>query len=139
MPIFEMWFTFMGVPLPIISNLESQFSFSFQRIFQEELGTQVDFSTTFYPQKDGQLEYTILVLENMLLICVLDFGGQWSQILPLTVLAYNNCFYLIIQLTLFQTLYGKRCRYQVFLFVTFEVRSCGIDSLYDPLDRFQMI
>ena len=65
-----------GVPVSIISDRGSQFTSSFWRAFQDELGTQVDLSTAFHPQTDGQSERTIQVLEDMLCTCVLDFGGQ---------------------------------------------------------------
>ncbi|XP_049397233.1 uncharacterized protein LOC125861356 [Solanum stenotomum] len=51
-----------------------QFTSSFWRTFQDELGMRVDLSTTFHPQTDGQLERTIQVLEDMLRACVMDFG-----------------------------------------------------------------
>ncbi|XP_069144625.1 uncharacterized protein [Solanum lycopersicum] len=50
---------------------------------KKELGTRVDLSTAFHPQTDGQSERTIQVLEDMLRACVIDFGGQWDQFLPL--------------------------------------------------------
>ncbi|GJT68372.1 putative reverse transcriptase domain-containing protein [Tanacetum coccineum] len=38
------------------------------------LGTQLDMSTTYHPETDGQSERTIQTLENMLRACVIDFG-----------------------------------------------------------------
>ncbi|WMV58222.1 hypothetical protein MTR67_051607 [Solanum verrucosum] len=64
-----------GVPVSIISDRGHQFTSSFWRPFQDELGTSVDLSTTFHPQTDGQSERTIQVLEDMLRACVIDFGG----------------------------------------------------------------
>ena len=55
-----------GVPVSIISDRGSQFTSSFWRTFQDELGTRVDLSTAFHPQTDGQSERTIQVLEDML-------------------------------------------------------------------------
>ncbi|XP_059285958.1 uncharacterized protein LOC132039505 [Lycium ferocissimum] len=46
---------------------------------QAELGTQLDLSTTFHPQTDGQSERTIHLLEDMLRACVIDFSGQWDK------------------------------------------------------------
>ncbi|GKB76534.1 putative reverse transcriptase domain-containing protein [Tanacetum coccineum] len=37
-------------------------------------GTQLDMSTAYHPQTDGQSEKTIQTLDDMLLACVLDFG-----------------------------------------------------------------
>ena len=57
---------------------------------QKELGTRVDLSTAFHPQTDGQSERTIQVLEDMLRACVIDFGGQWDQFLPLAEFALQK-------------------------------------------------
>ncbi|GKA71127.1 putative reverse transcriptase domain-containing protein [Tanacetum coccineum] len=38
------------------------------------VSTQLDISTTYHPQTDGQSERTIQTLEDMLRACVLDFG-----------------------------------------------------------------
>ena len=41
-----------GVPLSIILDRGPQFTFNFWKSFQKGLGTQVNLSTTFHPQKD---------------------------------------------------------------------------------------
>ncbi|XP_050222497.1 uncharacterized protein LOC126672585 [Mercurialis annua] len=51
-------------------------------VLQEALGTRLDFSTAFHPQTDGQSERTIQTLEDMLRMCVLDFGGHWDEYIP---------------------------------------------------------
>ena len=65
-----------GVPLSIISDRGTQFTSKFWRKLHDELGTQLTFSTTFYPQTDGKSERTIQVLEDMLRAYVIDFGGH---------------------------------------------------------------
>ena len=98
-----------GVPVSIILDRGSQFTSSFWRTFQDELGTRVDLSTAFHPQTDGLSERTIQVLEDMLRACVLEFGGQWDQFLPLAEFAYNNSYHSSIQISSFEYLYGRRC------------------------------
>ncbi|GKC46372.1 putative reverse transcriptase domain-containing protein [Tanacetum coccineum] len=65
-----------GVPILIISDLDSHFALRFWQSMQEVLGTQLDMSTTYDPQTDGQSECTIQTLEDMLRACILDFGGS---------------------------------------------------------------
>ena len=65
-----------GIPLSIISDKGPQFTSHFLKSFQNGLGTQVNLSTTFHPQTDGQVERTIQTLEDMLRSCVIDFKGS---------------------------------------------------------------
>ncbi|GJZ03027.1 putative reverse transcriptase domain-containing protein [Tanacetum coccineum] len=54
------------------------------------MGTQLDMSTAYHPETDGQSERTIQTLEDMLRACVIDFGGSWDRHLPLVEFSYNN-------------------------------------------------
>ncbi|XP_049406129.1 uncharacterized protein LOC125869726 [Solanum stenotomum] len=107
--------------------------------FQEELGTRVHLSTAFHPQTDGQSERTIQVLEDMLRACVMDFGGQWDQFLPLAEFAYNNSYHSSIQMAPFEALYGRRCRSPVGWFESTEPRPRGTDLLQEALDQVRVI
>ncbi|GJU66496.1 putative reverse transcriptase domain-containing protein [Tanacetum coccineum] len=55
-----------GVPRLIISDRDSHFTSRFCQSLQKALGTQLDLSTTYHPQTDGQSERTIQTLEDML-------------------------------------------------------------------------
>jgi len=99
-----------GVPVSIISDRGAQFTAHFWRSFQRGLGTQVNLSTTFHPQTDGQAERTIQTLEDMLRVCVLDFKRSWDEHLPLIEFAYNNSYHSSIQMAPYEALYGRRCR-----------------------------
>ncbi|GKA42813.1 putative reverse transcriptase domain-containing protein [Tanacetum coccineum] len=50
----------------------------------EALGTNLDLSTAYHPQTDGQSERTIQTLEDMLRAYVIDFGDSWDRHLPLS-------------------------------------------------------
>lgn len=63
---------------------------------------------------DGQSERIIQVLEDMLRACVLDFGGKWSEYLPLAEFAYNNSYQSSIQMAPYEALYGRPCRSPIF-------------------------
>ncbi|WMV46183.1 hypothetical protein MTR67_039571 [Solanum verrucosum] len=128
-----------GVPVSIISGRGPQFTSSFWRTFQDELGTRIDLSTAFHPQTDGQSDRTIQVLEDMLRACVMDFGGQWDQYLPLAEFAYNNSYYSSIQMALFEDLFGRRCRSPVGWFESIERRPSGTNLMREALDHIRVI
>ncbi|GKE25993.1 putative reverse transcriptase domain-containing protein [Tanacetum coccineum] len=78
------------VPVSIISDRDSKFTYHFWKSLNEALGTQLDMSTAYLPQTDGQSERTIQTLEDMLRACVIDFGKGWDRHLPLVEFSYNN-------------------------------------------------
>ncbi|GJS90917.1 putative reverse transcriptase domain-containing protein [Tanacetum coccineum] len=43
-----------GVPISVISDLDSRFTSRFWQSMQEALGTHLDMSTDYHPQTDGQ-------------------------------------------------------------------------------------
>ncbi|GJZ64955.1 putative reverse transcriptase domain-containing protein [Tanacetum coccineum] len=69
-----------GVPISIISDRENKFASRFWRSLQGALGTQLNMSTAYHLQTDGQSERIIQTLEDMLRACVIDFGGGDSQL-----------------------------------------------------------
>ncbi|GJX30441.1 putative reverse transcriptase domain-containing protein [Tanacetum coccineum] len=62
---------------------DSRFASGFWRSLQKALGTDVNMSTAYHPEMDGQSERTIQTLEDMLRACVIDFGKSWDRHLPL--------------------------------------------------------
>ncbi|GKF57586.1 reverse transcriptase domain-containing protein [Tanacetum coccineum] len=72
-----------GVPISIISDRDSHFTSRFWESLQNALGTQLDMSTAYHPETDGQSERTIQTLEDMPRACVIDFGKGWDKHLPL--------------------------------------------------------
>ncbi|GJS59354.1 putative reverse transcriptase domain-containing protein [Tanacetum coccineum] len=99
-----------GVPVSIISDRDSKFTSHFWKSLNEALGTQLDMSTAYHPQTDGQSERTIQTLEDMLRACVMDFGKGWDRHLPLVEFSYNNSYHTSIKAAPFEALYGQKCR-----------------------------
>ncbi|GJZ92160.1 putative reverse transcriptase domain-containing protein [Tanacetum coccineum] len=95
-----------GVPISIISDHDSHFTSRFWQSLQNALGTQLDMSTTYHPETDGQSERTIQTLEDMLRACVIDFGKGWDKHLPLEF-SYNNSYHASIKAAPFEALYGE--------------------------------
>ncbi|GKF81851.1 reverse transcriptase domain-containing protein, partial [Tanacetum coccineum] len=98
-----------GVPVSIISDRDSRFASHIWQSLQEALGTQLDMSTAYHPQIDGQSERTIQTLEDMLRACVIEFGKSWNRHLPLVEFSYNNNYHTSIKAAPFEALYGQKC------------------------------
>ncbi|GKD55342.1 putative reverse transcriptase domain-containing protein [Tanacetum coccineum] len=61
-----------GIPVSIISDRDSHFTSRVWQSLHNALGTQLDLSTAYHPQTDGQSKRTIQTLEDMLRACVID-------------------------------------------------------------------
>ncbi|GJS56802.1 putative reverse transcriptase domain-containing protein [Tanacetum coccineum] len=99
-----------GVPVLIISDRDSHFTSNFWRLFQKALGMNLDMSTAYHPQTDGQSKMTIQTLEDMLRACVIDFGNSWDRHLPLVEISYDNSYHASIKDAPYEALYGRKCR-----------------------------
>ncbi|GKD02020.1 putative reverse transcriptase domain-containing protein, partial [Tanacetum coccineum] len=80
---------------------------------QKALGTNLDMSTTYHPQTDGQSERTIQTLEDMLRACVIDFRKGWVNHLPLVEFSYNNSYQASNKAAPFEALYDRKYRSHV--------------------------
>jgi hypothetical protein len=99
-----------GVPKKIISDRGSVFTGRFWTSFQEALGTQLNFSTAYHLETDGQTERTNQTLEDMLRMYVMDQQKRWEEFYPLVEFAYNNNYHSTIKMAPFEFLYGRPCR-----------------------------
>ena len=60
-----------GVPKKIVSDRGTQFTSHFSERLHEALGTELNFSSAYHLQTDGQTERTNQILEDMLRACAL--------------------------------------------------------------------
>nr|GEW62010.1 reverse transcriptase domain-containing protein [Tanacetum cinerariifolium] len=102
------------VPVLIISNREIKFTSHFWKSLNKALGTQLDMSTAYHPQTNGQSEKTIQTLKDMSRAYVMDFGKGWDRHLPLVEFSYNNSYHTSIKDVLFEALYGRKCRSPIY-------------------------
>jgi hypothetical protein len=98
-----------GVPVSIISDRDPRFTSRLWPSLQRAMGTKLNLSTTFHPQTDGQSERTIQTLEDLLRSCVLVFGGNWEDLMPLVEFTYNNSHQTTIGMAPYEALYGRKC------------------------------
>ncbi|KAD7477647.1 hypothetical protein E3N88_00783 [Mikania micrantha] len=128
-----------GVPISIISDRDSRFMSRFWQTLQHALGTQINMSTAYHPQTDGQTERTNQTLEDMLRSCVIDFGGSWDTHLPLVEFSYNNSYHTSIQCAPFEALYGRKCRSPVCWSEVGESQIIGPELIQETTDKIALI
>ena len=99
-----------GVPKKTILDRGSQFTSRFWKSFHENMDTKLNFSSAYHPQTDGQTERTNQVLEDVLRACALQHGSSRDKSLPYAEFSYNNSYRASLKMSLFETLYGGKCR-----------------------------
>ena len=100
-------FALHGLPDDIVSDRDSKFTSAFWKNLQKLLGTNLNMSTAFHPQTDGQTERMNSVLEDMLRHYVSPDQQDWDLFLSLAEFCMNNAYKSSIQCTPFQLVYGK--------------------------------
>ncbi|GKD29373.1 putative reverse transcriptase domain-containing protein [Tanacetum coccineum] len=128
-----------GVPILIISDRDGRFTSQFWKSLQKALGTQLDMSTTYHPQTDGQSERTIQTLEGMLRACVIDFGKSWDRHLPLVEFLYNNSYHTSIKAAPFEALYGHKCRSPVCWAEVGDAQLTGPEIVHETTEKIIQI
>ena len=103
-------FALHGLPDDIVSDRDSKFTSAFWKNLHKLLGTNINMSTAFHPQTDGQTERMNSIMEDMLRHYVNPDQQNWDLILSLAEFCMNNCFKSSIQCTPFQLVYGKNPR-----------------------------
>ncbi|GJW39730.1 putative reverse transcriptase domain-containing protein [Tanacetum coccineum] len=117
----------------------TQFASNFWRSLQNALGTNLDMSTAYHPQTDGQSERTIQTLEDMLRACAIDFGKGWVNHLPLVEFSYNNSYHASIKAAPFEALYGRKCRSPVCWTEVGEAQILGPELIQETTEKIIQI
>ncbi|GJU32027.1 putative reverse transcriptase domain-containing protein [Tanacetum coccineum] len=123
------------VLISIISDRDSHFTSRFWQSIQSALGTQLDMSTAYHPQTDGQSKRTIQTLEDMLRACVIDFRKGWERQLPLVEFSYNNSYHASIKAASFEALYGQKCRSPVYWAEVGDVQLTGPEIIHETTKK----
>ncbi|GKC66926.1 putative reverse transcriptase domain-containing protein [Tanacetum coccineum] len=103
------------------------------------LGTNLDMSTAYHPQTDGQSERTIQTLEDMLRACAIDFGKGWVNHFPLVEFSYNNSYHASIKAAPFEALYGQKCRSPICWAEVGEVQLTGPEIVQETTEKIVQI
>jgi len=95
-----------GVPLSIVSDRDKIFTSKLWKELFKSLGTNLQFTTAYHPQTDGQSERVNQCLEMFLRCSVHDEPRQWRKWLPLAEFLYNSTYHSALGCTPFKALYG---------------------------------
>lgn len=128
-----------GVPVSITSDKDPRFTSNFWKALQQVLGAQLNYSTTYHPSTDGQSERTIQVLEDLLRVCVLDFGGSWEDHLALVEFVYNNSYQSSIDMAPFEALHGRKCGTPTCWFEVGEKQLLGPGLVEETTEKVKML
>jgi hypothetical protein len=128
-----------GVPRSIVSDRDPLFTSMFWRSFQKLMGTNLAMSTAYHPQTDGQTERVNRILEDLLRMCVLDFGGNWEDHLPLVEFSYNNSDQETIGMAPYEALYGRPCRAPNCWLEAGEAAILGPDMVRETTEKVELI
>jgi hypothetical protein len=98
-----------GIPKTIVSDRDPKFTSNFCKGLFNGFGTNLNFSTTYIPESDGQTERVNKVIKNMLRMYVMDKQSKWEDYLQLVEFSYSNGYQTSLKMSPFEALYGRRC------------------------------
>nr|GEY85426.1 putative reverse transcriptase domain-containing protein [Tanacetum cinerariifolium] len=127
------------IPVSIICDRDGRFTSNFWRAFQKALGIDISMSTAYHPETDGQSEWTIQTLEDMVRACVIDFSKGWVKHLPLCKFSYNNSYHASIKAAPYEALYGRKCRSPVCWAKVGEAQLTGPKLIEETMQKIVLI
>jgi hypothetical protein len=95
------------------------------------MDSMLNFSSAYHPQTDGKTERTNLVLDDMVRACALKHGGSWDKSLPYVEFSYNNSYQASLKMSLFEALYGIKCRTPLYWDQTSERQFSGPEIIQE--------
>ena len=81
----------------------------------------------------------IQVVEDMLKNCVINYEGSWDRHIPLVEFVYNNSFQSSIGITLYEALYGRKCRTPLCWIELSEKKVISPDLIQETEEKVKMI
>ncbi|MCO5587606.1 hypothetical protein L7F22_041555 [Adiantum nelumboides] len=90
----------------IVSARDPRFTSLFWKAIWENIGTRLQFSSSFNLKTDGQSEIANSVVLDLLKSYILDQKNQWERYLPLVEFAYNNTIHSLTRKAPFEIVEG---------------------------------
>jgi hypothetical protein len=96
------------IPKTIVSDRDPKFTSNFWKVLFNGFGTNLNFSTSYHPESDGQTERVNQVIDDMLRMYVMDKPSIWEDYLHLVEFYYNNGYQTSLKMSPFESLYGRK-------------------------------
>jgi hypothetical protein len=102
-------FRLHGIPKMVISDRDVKFTSAFWKELFAGLNTNLNFSTSYHPQTDGQTERKNQIIEDMLHMYVRTKPNKREDYLHLVEFSYKNGYQTSAKLSPFEILHGRKC------------------------------
>jgi hypothetical protein len=96
------------IPRKIVSDRDTKFNSNFWKGLFKGFGTNMNFSTTYHPQSDGQTKRVNRIIEDMLRMYVMDKPSKWEDYMHLVAFAYDNGYRASLKMSPFEALHGRK-------------------------------
>jgi hypothetical protein len=97
-----------NIPKKIVSDRDPKFTSKFWRGLFKEIRMNLNFSTAYHPESDGQTKRLNQVIEDMLRMYVMDKQSILEDHLHLVEFSYNNRYQESLKMSPFGALYEKK-------------------------------
>jgi len=104
-------FLLFGLPKQIVSNWDKLFVGNFWRALHEQLGVQLQMSTAFYPETDGQSKRTNKTAIQVLRGMVIRQQSNWVSFLAAAEYSLNSAVNNSTDISPFELVLGTSPRY----------------------------
>jgi hypothetical protein len=91
-----------------VFDRDPKFTSKFWKGLFNGFGTNLNFSTAYNSETDGQTKRVNQVIEDMLRMYVMDKPSKWEDYIHLVEFVYNNGYQASLKMRPFEALYGRK-------------------------------
>jgi RNase H-like domain found in reverse transcriptase/Reverse transcriptase (RNA-dependent DNA polymerase)/Integrase zinc binding domain/Retroviral aspartyl protease/Integrase core domain/Retrotransposon gag protein/Chromo (CHRromatin Organisation MOdifier) domain len=95
-----------GLPSKIITDRDPLFTSNFWKELMKRIGVELNYSTAYHPQTDGQTERLNQCIEAYLRCMVFQKPKEWGKWIAMAEFWYNTNYHSSLKITPFEALYG---------------------------------